>query len=228
MKFFLLLMGSVFISLHLYSQSAYNDWLEMAKTDKRLVPMFGHIQKSANEKKEDEKMVQNFLEQDSTRLRASEHLVKLGFDYLNNGDNRTAMYRFNQAWLIDSTNSNVFWGFGAVFGSMNAQKEAIEQFNHGLQLKADNANILTDLGTIYLMKYYDTKKKNVLNTGLDYLLKAYSINPRNVNTVYKLSVFYFHLKKCELAWKFYYECKSLGGTPITDEYTADLMKNCKQ
>ncbi len=227
MKFFIVFGIALIISFHLYSQVSYSEWIDMAKTDKRLMPMFGHTSKSDEEKKADEKMINSFLEQDSTPLAASEHLVKLGFEYLNNGDRRTAMFRFNQAWLVDSTNSNVFWGFGAVFGTLNAYQEAIDQFSRGLQLNPNNADILTDLGTIYLLKYYNTDKKKELGPGLDYLLKAYSIKPRNVNTVYKLSVFYFQLKKCDLAWKYYYECKRLGGTPITDEYTADLMKRCK-
>ena len=46
---------------------------------------------------------------------ASDYLIKLGFNYMYKRDLKTAMYRFNQAYLLDSTNSDIYWGYGAIY-----------------------------------------------------------------------------------------------------------------
>lgn len=42
--------------------------------------------------------------------------AKLGWEYFYKGDPGTAMKRFNQAWMFDSTNAEAFWGFGLIMG----------------------------------------------------------------------------------------------------------------
>ncbi|PWH87143.1 hypothetical protein DIT68_02455 [Brumimicrobium oceani] len=49
-----------------------------------------------------------------SRTTAAAKFVHLGFDYFYKLDLRTAMKRFNQAWLIDSENAGSFFGFWLV------------------------------------------------------------------------------------------------------------------
>lgn len=60
------------------------------------------------------------------------------------------MYRFNQAFLLDSTNSDIYWGYGAVYFMLNRLDLAREQYKTGLNMDPENTRILTDYGTSYM------------------------------------------------------------------------------
>lgn len=60
------------------------------------------------------------------------------------------------------------------------------------------------------------------------MTKSYTIDAKDQNTTYKLSICYWLKGNCDNAWKYFEECKALGGRPITEEYTKDLKKRCKR
>jgi tetratricopeptide (TPR) repeat protein len=215
-------------------QVTLQEWNELAKTDIRLLPKYDNRQKTALELQSDENFINQTLSQPEykNRLDASNHLIELGFNYLYKGNLKTAMYRFNQAYLLDSTNSDIYLGYGAVYMSLRDFDNAKKQYNSGLEANPKNVHILTDLGTYYLGSYYEEREdenkalKNI-DTAIDYMMRSYQIDNTDQNTLFKLSVCYWIKNDCENAWKYYNECKSLGGRPITDEYTSALKKKCK-
>jgi tetratricopeptide (TPR) repeat protein len=219
----------IFICLTSFGQRmSFSDWKEEAKTNKRLLPKYGYLKKTDEEKKADEEFIKYILKTDSTFRKGSDHLVQLGFKYMYRGDIKTAMYRMNQAWLLDSLNSNVFWGFGAIYGYFSQYDLQKDQYDEGLKLDSMNSNIYTDFATLYLSKFYDSSNKYNLFLAIELLRKSYLIEPKNQVTLFKLSICYMNLNECSFAWKYYDECKKLGGEPITDAYTKDLKKYCKK
>ncbi len=82
-------------------QMSPEQWNEEAKTNIRLLPKYGYAQKTEAQKKSDQEFIEAALKKDSTYRKASDHLIQLGFSYLYR-DIKTAMYRFNQAYLLDS------------------------------------------------------------------------------------------------------------------------------
>lgn len=205
---------------------SYQDWKKEAETNIRLNPKFGNAVKSESQKQADQKFINDCLKQHGDHLKASEEVVKLGFDYLYKGDIKTAMYRFNQAWLLEPKNENAFWGFSAVYFTLGDHEKAMEQLNEGLILNPNSSNLLTDKATIYYAKYPANNDSKDLSTAIDLLNQSYKIDPANQNTVFKLSVVYFMKQDCKNALKYYNECKSLGGRPITKDYTEALKKLC--
>jgi tetratricopeptide (TPR) repeat protein len=236
----------IFITLKLttFAQLPITDWDEQAKTNKRLLPKYGHQQKTDEEKKADQEFIQAILIQDSTPKSASDHLILLGFNYLYRSDLKTAMYRFNQAYLLDSTNTDIYWGYGAVYMSLGEYSKAKEQYLEGLSTNPKNTHLLTDYATYFMSQYFiliemqnndiiknvKDQAKNYLDSALTYLNKSYQIDPKDQNTTFKLSTTYYYKDDCDNAWKFYNECKVLGGQPITNDitYTKDLKKKCKR
>jgi len=206
---------------------SYDDWNNQAKDNIRLLPEYGHVQKTDEQKRLDENLIEEETKQEGTRRKASEHLISLGFNYLTRGDAKTAMYRFNQAWLLDPANENVYWGFGAVYFSFNDFKKAEAQYDKGLKMNPNNTNILTDKATIYLGDFEERHDKNSFNKALALFQKSYSIDPTNQNTTYKLSVLYFVNKDCKNALKYFLECKKYGGRPIVPEYEKAMKETCK-
>lgn len=215
-------------------QVTVQEWDEKSKTDIRLLPRYGDTKKTEEQKEIDQEFINEVMKNDQfkgSKKLASDYMVSLGSKYIYNGDLKTAMYRFNQAYLLDPENSNIYWGYGAVFMSVGNLEKAKEQYDIGLALNPNNVSILNDYATYYLSKSstLDDKstEKEYLDTAIKYLIKSYQINPKEENTLYKLSVSYFKNNDCENARKYYNECKRAGGNLITDQYTKDLLSACK-
>lgn len=212
-----------------YGQSAtYMMWKMEAQNNLRLLPKYGNIEKTEEQKAADQEFIKTTLQTEGTKEKASEHLVQLGFSYLGKRDFKTAMYRFNQAWLLNPHNENAFWGFGGVYFSFSDFENAIKQYDEGLLLNPKSSNILTDKATVYMTKFNQEQDPKDLALAIDLFKASYEIDPKNQNTLFKLSVCYFLKADCENARKFYEQCKLLGGKPLTKEYTEALDKACKK
>jgi len=222
LTFIALLIGKLCFS----QQISYQDWQEQAKSEIRLLPEYGHVAKTKEQIAIDNELIQDELKQEGTHRKASDHLIRVGFDYLYKGDLKTAMYRFNQAWLLDPKNENDYWGFASIYFSFNDYNEALTQLEKGLTINPNSANILTDKATIYTVYYHTKNSPEYLDKAISIFNKSYKIDPSNQNTLFKLSVAYFYKKDCSNAWKFHNECIKLGGQPITSDYTAALKKMC--
>ena len=230
MKNFLTLLILTFIYSLSFAQQrkGFNEWDKAAQTDIRMLPMYGHQQKTKEQIQADDDFLKTVLEQDKTKKAGSEHLIKLGFTYAYQGNLQTAMSRFNQAWLLDSTNANVFWGFGGVYFYLQAFDETIKMYNLGLVIDSTNTNLLTDLGNIYLTKYDDSKPdKELLAQANSYLEKSYQLNPKYSSTVYKLIISSLYSGDCEKAKKYFKECEKLERNPITDVFRNNFKEKCK-
>lgn len=211
-------------------KDGFDEWRKESQTNKRLLPRYGHIPKSEDEIKSDSAYVKQImaLPQFSTRREASNHLIGLGFNYYYRDDLKTAMYRFNQAYLLDTTNTDIFWGYGAIYMRFGYLGLAAAQYQEGLKVDSTNTHLWTDYATMYLAQYYRLERKESLDTATMYFERSYNLDAKDVNTVYKLSICYWNKNDCKNAWKYYDECVALGGRPITEEYTADLKGRCKR
>ncbi len=226
MKYFMILFLIV-ISISLCGQQIdYSSWKEESKNNIRLLPEYGNIPKNEGQKEADENFIKTSILQDGTREKASQHLVELGFKYLYQHDLRIAMYRFNQAWLLNPQNEDAFWGFGAVYFMFNDYASAMDQYNKGLSINPNSANLLTDKATIYLSIFNNNGGQSNLDSATYIFNNSYSINSQNKNTLFKLSVCYYLSNDCVRAMKYYNECKMLGGNTITKEYDEAIRQKC--
>jgi tetratricopeptide (TPR) repeat protein len=230
----ILTLAIVICSLTTFAQQiTSSQWEEESKTNFKLLPKYGHIPKNEMQKKQDEEFIVAILKQDTTNRKASDHLVRLGFNYLYR-DIKTAMYRFNQAYLLDSTNTDIYWGYGGVYMTLGEYAKAEKQYLEGLSLNPTNTHLLTDYGTYFMAQYYDLQpidEKGALrnlDSAIIYMTNSYQLDPLDQNTSFKLSICYWNKGDCSNAWKFYDLCKALGGKPITEEYTKDLKKKCNR
>lgn len=235
------ILGTIFIFISTTSfgqQMQVSPLEEEAKTNKRLLPRYGLLHKSEEEIEADKNFVTETMKQPQFKgdyRAASNHLIKLGFNYLYRRDLKTAMYRFNQAYLLDSTNTDIYWGYGAFYMSLGNYEEGKKQYEQGLHINPSNTHLLTDYGTYFISQYYGLKQAGHesdaitnLESAITHLDKSLKLDNKDQNPAYKLSICYWLKGDCEKAWLYYDKCKELGGQPITEEYTADLKKKCKR
>ena len=214
-------------------QISWEEWELESKTDMRLLPKYGNLEKTKKQKKADVIFIDSMRKQDSSYRKASDRFIRLGFYFLFNNDLKAAMYRFNQAYLLDSNNTDIYWGFGDVYMTLGQYQKAKKQYEEGLKINPDNTHLLTDYGTYFLWQYatlkpIDKEKAMVkLDSAMTYMTKSYNLDSTDQQTVFKLSILYWNKVDCDNAWKYYDECKSLGGQLITEAYTNDLQKECK-
>ncbi len=162
----------------------------------------------------------------ASRHDGSEQLVALGYKYLEQGDPRVAMYRFNGAWLLDPNNPNVYSGFGSVYFMFQDLKKSVKYYDKGLKLDPKNTNLLTYKARSYLSMYEATTDTIAYYKVLPLLMKSYKIDRKNPYTTYMLSRFYIRSNDCDSSLKYYHECKKAGGQPITEQYEHALKARC--
>ncbi|MEO8885209.1 MAG: tetratricopeptide repeat protein [Mucilaginibacter sp.] len=228
MKYIITIFIAFFSVASFAQQITYAQWKKDAETEINLIPEYGNLPKPKEMIAEDQKLIDLAIKTDGTSHKASEHLVSLGFDYLYRGDLKTAMKRFNQAWLLDNKNENAYWGFGAIYFSFNDYDEALKQFEKGLLINPNSSNILTDEATINTGYFVSKHDANYLDKAIELFNKSYKIDPLNQNTLFKLSVAYFYKSDCANAWKYYDECMKLGGKSISPGYAEALKKQCNR
>ena len=228
MRYIIAIAISLFVSTGFAQQITYKEFQDAASSEINLRPEYGNVIKDKGYIEEDKKFIDIVLKEDITHRKGSEHMVQLGFKYLYSGDLKTAMRRFNQAWLLDPKNENAYWGFGAVYGYFSDYKAAIIQYDKGLAINPNSSIILTDKATLHFVLFQHDGDHVKLDTAIELLKRSYAIDPKNTNTTFKLSICYFLNKDCTNAWKFYDECKEQGGQPITVEYTEALKKQCNK
>jgi tetratricopeptide (TPR) repeat protein len=244
MKPLLFTTTGLILKIALLAQASYDTWEAESKTNKRLLPRYGHLPKSQEEIQSDSDYIKKMmaLPQFKTRREASNHLIDLGFQYYYRPDFKTAMYRFNQAYLLDSTNTDIFWGYGAIYMAFGQYGLAKTQYSIGLSIDSTNTHLLTDMATYFMEQYYlmalmpgndivkepELEAKHFMDSALQYLTKSFLLDSKDVNTTYKLSICYWNIDDCNNAWKYYDLTMALGGRPITKEYTNDLKKRCKR
>jgi Tfp pilus assembly protein PilF len=226
MRYILTFITSLIYVSSFGQQITYKEWQQEAKTEIRLLPQYGNAKKTIGQIEADNELIAGELKDHGTHRKASEALVKTGFDYLYRGDAKTAMYRFNQAWLLDPKNENAFWGFAIVYFNFQDYNEALKQLEKGLLLNPKSSNILTDKATIYIVYYQSSNNPSYFNKALELFKQSYAIDPLNQNTLFKLSVAYFNKNDCSNAKRFYNECMKLGGQQISPGYGDALKKLC--
>ncbi len=216
------------ITLNTFSQQiTLAEWNQQAETNIRLLPKYGLVEKTPEQIEADNSLIADMLSRGISRRQASEEFIDLGFKYLYK-DIKTAMYRFNQAYIMDSTNTDIYWGYGGVYMALGDIARAKEQYQIGIDKDAKNYKILTDLATCYMIDYYALSEtdSNSLDTAIELLTKSYKINKKYQSTLFKISVCYFNKKDCKNALKFYNECMKLGGHPVTEEYKKAIKEAC--
>lgn len=130
-----------------------DEWNNEAAGNIRLLPKYGYAKKTRKQKEADDEFIAASMKSSSSRREASDKMIAVGFKYLYK-DVKTAMYRFNQAYLLDSTNTDIYWGFGGVYMVLGDLERARVQYQYGLKHAPGNPHLLTDYGTYFLLLHY--------------------------------------------------------------------------
>jgi tetratricopeptide (TPR) repeat protein len=163
----------------------------------------------------------------------SKDAAKRGWKAFYEGDLDTAIKRFNQAWMFDRENPEVYWGFGLLMGQRASQEEPkknLEESIRFLKMAVDrdkkNGRILGDLGFSYtLLGHYlesnEESGKESFEKARELFPAAFNLDSEYPPIVANWSVFCFYTKDYETAKKKADEATKMG-YKLSPEYLQDL------
>lgn len=144
-----------------------------------LIPMYGHAKKCQAQLDADKKFIEHVLQDYGSLKEGSIKHVWLGWQYLEKNDYETAMKRFNQAWLLDSLNADVYWGFGCLLREQRKIDEAIEMFNRSIDINPENEFAYEDRANAYNIKFNQTSDIKYLDEASADIRKAAELSSEN-------------------------------------------------
>ena len=211
------------------------EWQALTKNDISLQPEYGGKAKNAEQLASDKEFIELMLEEfEGDTIAASNKMSEVGFSYLyRRRDFKTAMKRFNQAYLLNPNNADAYYGYGTVYFNLGAMSEAREQYDKGLLLNPKHNAMLVDYGTTYLGDYYSSVEKNEnnpgkhLETAAEYLNKALAVEPEDSNALFKLSIVHLYAGDCPKAKQYLDKAKALKNPNVSPAYEAELNARCK-
>jgi tetratricopeptide (TPR) repeat protein len=129
----------------------------------------------------------------------------------------SSMANFNQAWLIDSLNADIYWGFADILGMQGKFKASIPFFNRSLQINPANAKVWNDESTSYGNTFLQTKEKKYLDSTIFCLKKAARLDPQNAQLYSQLSVSYSYVMQKDSARKYLRITEQLDPSAVNPE-----------
>jgi len=211
-------------TLAFMSASAFSMAQEQPVVKSDLVlPMFGNKPKTEAQQQKDEKFLTSCDKSFTSRQEASSFFMERGWEYFNEGQVDTAMYRFNLAWLLNPDNKDTYWAFGLVSAAQGNNPEAINYLEKALAYDPKNSLLLADLASSYVAVYKEKRKKKSLKKAGTYAQQAINADTANAYAWYNYSVIKFHEKQYDQAWTYLHKSREIDLTQIDYNFVTELM-----
>ncbi len=147
--------GLIFVLLSILHTPPAN-----AQFETRPTPMWENYQKTEADTKSDNNFIQEAIKlANGDRDGATRALVDIGWQRIGEGDPNHAIRAFNQAWLLQADNPNIFWGFAVASHIRNDELKtvtrwfkrarqliALKGFPDSARLEADEGRALSERG----------------------------------------------------------------------------------
>lgn len=166
-------------------------------------PMFGNSLKTKQQKASDEKFINNVVQEAGSRAAAAKEMVALGWKYYERRDLITSMKRFNQAWLLDPNNADIYWGFGLILAAQGDSVKVIEMYDKSLSINPNNKYIYLNRAHIY-------EEKGNFGKAIDDYTRAIKIDASEAQFYNDRAVAYFHSEQYDKSWQDVSKAMELG------------------
>ena len=167
-----------------------------------LLPKYGRAKKCPEQLAADREFIAQVEQQQGSRQKGAAIFIELGWQYLAREQVNTAMNRFNQAWMLDSLNEQIEWGFGSALGMHGKNKESLPFFRIATKQNAANKNVWHDAAVSYGNVYSETKRVVYLDTAIIYLRKSIRLDNAYVPAYAELAKVYHFYPQADSAKKY--------------------------
>ena len=189
----------------------------------RLQPLFGGLTPAKATLVLGEARLQAIAASFANKDEASAFFTTKGFDYLRENQPDTATYRFNLAWLLNPQNAEVYRGLGVIASAQSTPDEALALLTKGLALAPSSTLLMSDLGTTYLLRYNQTKKKKDLTAGVELLQRATTADPTSAATWQQLARGFYYQEQYAQAWDAVHKGQARSVSSLDFDLISDLL-----
>jgi tetratricopeptide (TPR) repeat protein len=187
----------IFSLFFLFSCKQTQDCLEVNS-----LPMFGGLKKCDEQIKADRIFLADCDKFYKNRNEATLHHIDMGWGYFYKNELDSSMMRFNQAWLLDSTNANIYWGFGNILGRKQQFKKSIPFLAKSIEINPNNPKVYECISTSYGQIFFETKDIKYLNLTIENLKHSVRLNPNNASAYGQLTGAYSYFNQTDSARKY--------------------------
>ncbi len=205
--------------------------LASCATQEDSLPMYGGMERNTipEIKTADEKLIQENTKFYGSRENASAVFVNRGFKLYQEHDLDGAMRRFNQAWILNPNNPEVYWGFASVLHNQGENCESMSMIEKALGFNTYFTGLYPDAGRIIVLCTVfnaeienDQKTRNFQKSEI--LFKEAAKKDINKGYVYALwATAYYWQEQYEEAWNMVQKSKENGGQ-VSDQFLSLLSE----
>jgi Tfp pilus assembly protein PilF len=166
-----------------------------------LVPKYGLLPKPKWQKQVDDTFLSAMDDEyHGDRTKASAAMSTRGWQYLQGGDDDTAMERFNQAWLLDSTNGVALWGMAAVEANVGKFDVSLKLFAEAEESESDLLNFSVDYAKSIGMAGVARKDEALLRNAYGRFERIYQKAPDDTDNLVNWAKTLFGVGDYAQAW----------------------------
>ena len=189
--------------------------------DRNLLPKYGSLPKTEWQKATDAKFISAIDEQyHGDRNKASAELAALGWQYLAGRDLAGAMRRFNQAWLLNSSNGTALWGMAAVQASSGKFDDSLKLFAEAEKFVGSDINFSVDYAKALGMAGVNLNNEALLKDAFDRFERIYQKAPQNTKNLHNWAITLFRIGRYSEAWA---KVKLAEATPNKDDLDPSFL-----
>lgn len=183
------------------------------------VPMYGGMgrARTPEQKAADEKFILGVTQHYGSRQKAGRVWVEQGFRFQKQDNLAMAMRRFNQAWLLDPVNAEVYAGFATVLHDQGKNCEAMKMSDKALTLNPPTfQGIYTDSASVAILCAVNDKTlspeavNELLNRSEALFKKAEEIEPDKRYLYSSWATAYYWREQYTEAWLMVAKARAVG------------------
>jgi tetratricopeptide (TPR) repeat protein len=135
------------------------------------------------------------------RKKASGDVASRGWQFFGQGNLPDAMRRFNQAWLLDSTNGRALWGMALIQADSGKFEEALKLLAEADGFIGDNIDFAVDYAKALGIVGVQTKSEALLKDAFARFERLYEKAPQHTMNLQNWGITWFYLGNYAEAWK---------------------------
>ncbi len=178
-------------------------WSSSGAQDISLLPKYGDLPKNAIQQEADKKFISTIDERyKGDRKKAAAEVSMRGWQLLRQSNFDDAMRRFNQAWLLDSTNGNALWGMAALQTNKRGKAtDALKLFAEAEQYSLNDIDFSADYAKAIGVAGAATKNKALLNDAFARFAVIYNKAPQHVLNLQNWAITLYYVGNYSESWK---------------------------
>lgn len=171
--------------------------------DINLLPKYGSLPKNGAQQAADEKLIAAIDQHyKGNRKKAAEDASLRGWQSLRQGNTAEAMRRFNQAWLLDSSNGPAFWGMAAIQANTPGKTaESLKLFAEAERSIADDMDFAVDYAKALGIAGAETRNDALLQDAFARFARVHAKAPQHVLNLQNWAITLFYVGNYAASWE---------------------------